>query len=89
MAIVTLAFAAGDFPAQRRSGYLVPAVDGRAVKAATFSTVKWPHLRAGGRRNPVHIVRCSVGRSGDVAVLQRDDGELADLAEAELAASSG
>ena len=26
------------------SGYLVPAVDGRAVKAVTFSTVKWPHL---------------------------------------------
>src|ERR1700749_5287209 len=44
MAIVTLAFRAADFPAQRRSGYLVPAVDGRAVKAVTFSTVKWPHL---------------------------------------------
>ena len=57
-------------PAQQRSGYLVPAVDGRAVKAATFSTVKWPHL---ARQAPVHIVRCSIGRSGDVAVLQRDD----------------
>jgi oxygen-dependent protoporphyrinogen oxidase len=90
MAIITLAFRAGDFPGQQRSGYLVPAVDGRAVKAATFSTVKWPHLaQAADPRNPVHIVRCSVGRSGDVAVLQRDDDDLADLAAAELAESIG
>ena len=89
MAIITLAFAADDFPAQQRSGYLVPAVDGRAVKAATFSTVKWPHLAkaAADAGSPLHIVRCSVGRSGDVAVLQRDDNELAALAAAELAES--
>ena len=86
MAIVTLAFRAADFPAQQRSGYLVPAVDGRAVKAATFSTVKWPHLAA---QAPVHVVRCSVGRSGDVAVLQRDDEDLAALAAAELAGAVG
>ena len=86
MAIVTLAFRAADFPAQPRSGYLVPAVDGRAVKAVTFSTVKWPHLAA---QAPVHVVRCSVGRSGDVAVLQRDDEDLAALAAAELAAAIG
>jgi len=62
----------------------VPAVDGRAVKAATFSTVKWPHLAkaAADSGSPVHIVRCSVGRSGDVAVLQRDDEDLAELAAA-------
>src|SRR5215469_2412207 len=59
MAIITLAYRADDFPATQRSGYLVPAVDGRAVKAATFSTVKWPHL---ARYAPVHVVRCSVGR---------------------------
>jgi oxygen-dependent protoporphyrinogen oxidase len=90
MAIITLAFRAEDFPSQQRSGYLVPAVDGRAVKAATFSTVKWPHLaQAADPRNPVHIVRCSIGRSGDVAALQRDDSELAALAAAELADSLG
>ena len=91
MAIITLAFGAADFPAQQRSGYLVPAVDGRAVKAATFSTVKWPHLAkaAADSGSPVHIVRCSVGRSGDVAVLQRDDSDLAALAAAELADSIG
>jgi protoporphyrinogen/coproporphyrinogen III oxidase len=86
MAIVTLVFRAEDFPAQQRSGYLVPAVDGRAVKAATFSTVKWPHLAA---QAPVHVVRCSVGRSGDVAVLRRDDADLAALAAAELADAIG
>jgi oxygen-dependent protoporphyrinogen oxidase len=86
MAIVTLAFRAADFPAQQRSGYLVPAVDGRTVKAVTFSTVKWPHLAA---QAPVHVVRCSVGRSGDVAVLQRDDEDLAALAAAELAEATG
>jgi protoporphyrinogen oxidase len=91
MAIITLAFRAGDFPAKQRSGYLVPAVDGRAVKAVTFSTVKWPHLAAAAAAagSPLHIVRCSVGRSGDVAVLQRDDGDLAALAAAELGESIG
>ena len=91
MAIVTLAFPATALfqepsRAQQRSGYLVPAVDGRAVKAATFSTVKWPHL---ARQAPVHIVRCSIGRSGDVAVLQRDDQELAAIAAAEFGDALG
>jgi protoporphyrinogen/coproporphyrinogen III oxidase len=84
MAIITLAFQAESFPAQGRSGYLVPAVDGKAVKAATFSTIKWPHLS--GR---VHIVRCSIGRVGETALLQRDDGDLAALAAAELADATG
>jgi protoporphyrinogen/coproporphyrinogen III oxidase len=86
MAIVTLAYRAEDFPDQQRSGYLVPAVDGKAVKAATFSTIKWPHL---ARQAPVHIVRCSIGRAGDVAILQRDDGDLVTLAAAELAEATG
>ena len=88
MAIVTLAYPDAAFPAPPHgSGFLVPAVDGHAVKAVTFSTVKWPHLRAGGR--PVHIVRCSVGRLGEEALLQRDDAELAALAAADLAAATG
>jgi oxygen-dependent protoporphyrinogen oxidase len=86
MAIITLAYRAEDFPATQRSGYLVPAVDGRAVKAVTFSTVKWPHLAA---HAPVHVVRCSVGRIGETALLQRDDADLAALAAAELADATG
>jgi protoporphyrinogen/coproporphyrinogen III oxidase len=88
MAIVTLAYRRGAFarPPQG-SGYLVPAVDGRAVKAVTFSTVKWPHLRPAGGN--LEIVRCSVGRIGEEAVLQRDDRELAGLAAADLADATG
>jgi oxygen-dependent protoporphyrinogen oxidase len=87
MAIVTLAYPAGAFGAgERGSGYLVPAVDGHAVKAVTFSTVKWPHLAAG---SGIEIVRCSVGRIGEEALLQRADDELAELAAAELAAATG
>ena len=87
MAIVTLAYPRDAFgqPPQR-SGYLVPAVDGRSVKAVTFSTVKWPHLR---ERGEMEIVRCSVGRVGEEALLQRDDTELAGLAAADLTAATG
>jgi oxygen-dependent protoporphyrinogen oxidase len=91
MAIITLAYKASDWPATKRSGYLVPAVDGKAVKAATFSTVKWPHLAkaAEDAGSSVHIVRCSVGRIGEVALLQRDDKDLVALAAAELAEATG
>jgi protoporphyrinogen/coproporphyrinogen III oxidase len=88
MAIVTLAYPAGAFPQRPDgSGYLVPAVDGRAVKAVTFSTVKWPHLRP--TEDGLEIVRCSVGRIGEEALLQRDDAELAVIAAADLAAATG
>jgi oxygen-dependent protoporphyrinogen oxidase len=88
MAIVTLAYPPGAFARRPEgSGYLVPAVDGRAVKAVTFSTVKWPHLRP--REAGLEIVRCSVGRVGEEALLQRDDAELAALAAADLAAATG
>ena len=97
MAIVTLAYPRSAFPgpglaALGWSGYLVPAVDGRVVKAATFSTVKWPHLAgatASGSEPHLEIVRCSVGRIGEEALLQRPDGDLAALAAAELAEATG
>jgi len=88
MAIVTLAFPDTAFPVPPAgSGYLVPAVDGRAVKAVTFSTVKWPHLRAAAPG--LQIIRCSVGRIGEEALLHRDDADLAELARAELAEATG
>ncbi|HEY2693182.1 MAG TPA: protoporphyrinogen oxidase [Streptosporangiaceae bacterium] len=88
MAIVTLAFPRERFPHPLQgSGYLVPAVDGRAVKAVTFSTVKWPHLRPGDA--DLDIVRCSLGRVGEEGLLQRDDAELARLAAADLAEVTG
>ena len=97
MAIVTLAFPRGAFPRPvRGSGYLVPAVDGHAVKAVTFSTVKWPHLTAADGRGRIsgdvadcEAVRCSIGRIGEEQVLQRSDEDLARLARDELAAAVG
>ncbi|MGS2643891.1 protoporphyrinogen oxidase [Streptosporangium sp. LJ11] len=83
MAIVTLAYPREAFPKPPTgSGYLVPAVDGRPIKAATFSSVKWPHL-AESDPNLV-LLRCSIGRIGEEAVLQRDDAELVALAMAEM-----
>ena len=91
MAIITLAYQADALPATGRSGYLVPAVDGKAVKAVTFSTVKWPHLAKAAQDagSSAHIIRCSVGRMGEVALLQRDDQDLVSLAAAELAEATG
>jgi oxygen-dependent protoporphyrinogen oxidase len=87
MAIVTLAYPQAAFPSlPQGSGYLVPAVDGHPVKAVTFSSVKWPHLQ---REGQLVLVRCSVGRAGEEAVLQRDDGELTAIAGADLAAATG
>jgi oxygen-dependent protoporphyrinogen oxidase len=88
MAIVTLAYPAAAFPRPPQgSGYLVPAVDGRPVKAVTFSSVKWPHLRQDAEG--LIIVRCSVGRVGEEALLQTDDAGLAALAAGDLAAATG
>ena len=100
MAIVTLAYPRSAFPGAHPggglaalgwSGYLVPAVDRRAVKAVTFSTVKWPHLAdpTAPGAEPLEIVRCSIGRMGEEALLQRPDEDLAVLAAAELAAATG
>jgi oxygen-dependent protoporphyrinogen oxidase len=88
MAIVTLAYLPEAFPGPLEgSGYLVPAADGRPVKAVTFSTVKWPHLRDAGAG--LVIVRCSLGRVGEEGLLQSGDSELASLAAADLAAATG
>ena len=87
MAIVTLAYPAAAFPhPPQASGYLVPAVDGRPVKAVTFSSVKWPHLQDG---TGLVFVRCSLGRIGEEAVLQTGDDDLAAIAARDLAAATG
>ncbi|MEU8195773.1 protoporphyrinogen oxidase [Microbispora amethystogenes] len=88
MAIVTLAYPLTAFPEPPAgSGYLVPPVEGRPVKATTFSSVKWPHLAEAGP--DMMIVRCSLGRLGEEAVLQRDDAELTALAVNEMAEVTG
>ena len=70
-----------DTPLPELSGFLVPATEGTLIKAATFFTRKWAHLRRDG--GPV-IVRTSIGRAGEEERLQRDDASLAAQAHAEL-----
>jgi oxygen-dependent protoporphyrinogen oxidase len=72
MAIITLAFSAG-LGLPDLSGWLVPAVEGRLVKAVTLVGRKWPGV---GDGSGATFVRCSVGRFGDVADLQRSDEDL-------------
>lgn len=87
MGIITLAFerdALGDLPG---SGFLVPAVDGRAIKASTFSSAKWGWL---AEAHPdLAFVRTSVGRMGETATLQRPDDDLVALSLADLGEALG
>ncbi|HEY3009380.1 MAG TPA: protoporphyrinogen oxidase [Micromonosporaceae bacterium] len=84
VALVTLALPGAALP--NLSGLLVPAVEGTAVKAATFFTRKWAHLR---RSDGVALVRASVGRYGEEAVLQRPDDSLVTLVHSELSEMVG
>jgi len=85
LAIVTLAFGETDLRADLAgSGFLVPPIDKRVVKAATFSSSKWPWMSG----DPT-IVRCSIGRHGDERDLQRDDSELVDAALTDLKEATG
>jgi oxygen-dependent protoporphyrinogen oxidase len=85
VALVSLAFPPGT-TLPNISGFLVPATEGYAIKAATFVSVKWPHVRHDGA--PV-LVRVSIGRYGEERDLQRSDDELAMTAYADLAALVG
>ncbi|KNX39283.1 protoporphyrinogen oxidase [Luteipulveratus halotolerans] len=88
MAIVSMAFPVDEMPwAPTDSGFLVPPVDGHVIKAATFSSVKWPWLA--DRARGLLVLRVSMGRHGEEAVLQRDDAELVDLGRADLQAALG
>ena len=69
------------------SGVLVPPVEGRPVKAVTFSSAKWAWT---DRLHPDLVVaRMSLGRDGEVEVLQRDDDELTRLALDDVAGLLG
>ncbi|MFB9312802.1 protoporphyrinogen oxidase [Nocardioides plantarum] len=87
MAVVTLAFREADLPPglDAASGFLVPPVDGRRIKASTFSFAKWGWVREAGRAaGGVVLLRTSLGRYGDEVTLQRSDDELVAASLADL-----
>lgn len=88
-AIVTLALPAQAMVGIDGSGLLVPPVEGRTMKAATFVTNKWQWMRDAGEPAGVAVLRASVGRLGETAVLQRTDDELAAEVHAELGQALG
>ena len=69
VALVSLALPAGSLAPPPGSGLLVPAVEGRTVKAVTFASRKWAHLRAsaGGARAGAGVARPVRGGGGAAA----------------------
>jgi protoporphyrinogen/coproporphyrinogen III oxidase len=90
MAVVTLAFRAADVPrlaGTTASGFLVPPVDGRRIKASTFSFAKWGWVREAG--NGLILVRTSLGRHREAASLRATDDELVAASLRDLAEATG
>jgi protoporphyrinogen/coproporphyrinogen III oxidase len=95
-ALVLLALPAeAAAPLAGRSGVLLGAGERRpdglpwTIKAATFSSEKWPHLAPGEDPEAMAVLRLSVGRHGDpasLAALRRDDDDLVSAARDDLAA---
>ncbi|MEU6171659.1 protoporphyrinogen oxidase [Streptantibioticus parmotrematis] len=88
MALVTMAFRRRDLLGlPGGSGFLVPPVDGRTIKASTFSSRKWGWVDAAGP--DTFVLRTSVGRHGDEADLAWDDTDLVRLSREDLGRAAG
>jgi oxygen-dependent protoporphyrinogen oxidase len=88
--VVTLAFRTDDVRGlDESSGFLVPPVDGRAIKASTFSFAKWGWVREAGAGHGLVHLRTSLGRHGEEATLQRTDEELVAASLVDLAEAAG
>ncbi|MFD8454987.1 protoporphyrinogen oxidase [Streptomyces antimycoticus] len=91
MALVTMAFRrdalTGVDALAERSGFLVPPVDGRTIKAATFSSRKWGWLRDAGP--DLFVLRTSIGRFDDEVDLKRDDADLVRMSLVDLGEAIG
>ncbi|MFF3340326.1 protoporphyrinogen oxidase [Streptomyces flavidovirens] len=89
MALVTMAFRRRDVQSSlpEGSGFLVPPVDGRTIKASTFSTRKWGWVDAAAP--DLFVLRTSIGRYGEEDHLHREDEELVEVSLRDLAAATG
>jgi oxygen-dependent protoporphyrinogen oxidase len=87
MALITLAYRRADVELPEGSGFLVPPVDGRTIKASTFASQKWGWI---ADENPdVLVLRTSVGRYGETAILEREDTDLVDVSRHDLREATG
>ncbi|MFH9013453.1 protoporphyrinogen oxidase [Streptomyces sp. NPDC017943] len=87
MALVTLAYRREEAALPEGSGFLVPPVDGRTIKASTFASHKWGWI---AEENPgLLLVRTSVGRHGETEILERDDAELVEVSRRDLKEATG
>ncbi|MCX2924638.1 protoporphyrinogen oxidase [Streptomyces sp. NEAU-W12] len=87
MALVTLAYRRAETDLPAGSGFLVPPVDGRTIKASTFASRKWGWI---GQENPdLMVLRTSVGRHGETEILDRDDAGLVEVSRHDLLAATG
>jgi protoporphyrinogen/coproporphyrinogen III oxidase len=89
VAVVSLAFRTEDLPDAlfERSGFLVPPVEQRTIKASTFSFAKWAWVR--DLDPDVVVLRTSLGRHGEEATLQAGDEGLVRVSLADLATMAG
>ncbi|MGW0814416.1 protoporphyrinogen oxidase [Streptomyces viridiviolaceus] len=88
MALITLAYRRSDAAAlPEGSGFLVPPVDGRTIKASTFASRKWGWI---ADEDPdLVVMRTSVGRHGETEILGRDDAGLVAVSRHDLAEATG
>jgi len=84
-ATVTLAYRRADVPGARGFGFVVPAVEHRALIACTYASRKFP-----GRAPEGHeLVRAFVGGALRPDLLARDDAALVEVVRGELRALAG
>ncbi|PYN57088.1 MAG: protoporphyrinogen oxidase [Candidatus Rokuibacteriota bacterium] len=85
-ATISLGYRHADVPhALDGFGFVVPRIEGRALLACTFSSVKYP-----GRAPAGHVLlRCFVGGALDERILELDDASLARRARDELGQALG
>ena len=86
-AVVTLAVERAGLGELPGSGFLVPPVEGRTIKAGTFSANKWAWT--GALSDEVVYLRASIGRAREESVLQRPDDELVAVSAAEVGEALG
>src|SRR3546814_15147189 len=87
MWVVTMSFRAQDVDHLEGTGFLVPPLDGRRIKAETFSFNKWGWVREAGE--DLRLLRTSLGRHREEAALQFPDEELVEQSLADLHTATG